>query len=183
MMNCCAHASRDGAVVFLGLEAGRAFDVIGRERIAHAALEAAPDRGLVHDHVVIANRVGRAEGHTHVRVQIVQRERVDVAEVLGGDVGLTAQFEQTPLVAAQADGGLAAEQAVALRTVAVIGREAAFQREDRRQAVAQVFRAAQAEAGSVLDAVVHADPGLVITAIHATIRIGGAHLAALVGQT
>ncbi|KAG1530056.1 hypothetical protein G6F50_017574 [Rhizopus delemar] len=82
-----------------------------------------------------------------------------------------------------ADGGLAAEQAAALARLAVGRVEAAFQREHGAQAVAQVFRAAQAEAGSVLDAVVHADPGLVITAIHATIRIGGAHLAALVGQT
>ncbi|MOA26492.1 hypothetical protein D3C78_1472890 [compost metagenome] len=86
------------------------------------------------------------------------------------------------MVAAQADRGLAAEQAVALRAVAVIGREAAFQSEDRRQAVAQVFRAAQAKTRTVLDAVVHADPGVVVAAIHATVRIGGADLAALIGH-
>ncbi|MDT4837760.1 hypothetical protein FQZ97_715010 [compost metagenome] len=176
------HASGPGAVVVLGLEAGGAFDVVGRERIAHAALEAVPVRGLVHDHVVVADGVGRAERHAHVGVQVVERERIDVAEVLGRDVGLAAQFEQAPFDVAQADGGLAAEHAATLRTVAVIGREAAFQREDRRQAVAQVFRTAQTPARTVLDAVVHAHTGSVVAAIQAPIGVGRADFAALVGQ-
>ncbi|MNL55556.1 hypothetical protein D3C87_1789790 [compost metagenome] len=82
---------------------------------------------------------------------------------------MAAQFQQTKLVAVQAHRGLAAEQAVTLRAVAVVSRKAAFQREDRRQAVAQVFRAAQAKTRTVLDAVVHADPGVVVAAIHATV--------------
>ncbi|MNJ67778.1 hypothetical protein D3C77_639760 [compost metagenome] len=55
------------------------------------------------------------------------------------------------MVAVQAHRGLAAEQAVTLRAVAVVSRKAAFQREDRRQAVAQVFRAAQAETRTAAD--------------------------------
>src|SRR5690606_26554659 len=177
-----AHTGRDGAVVVVFFEAGRAFDVVGRERVAHASLEAAPAGGLVHHHVVIANRVGRAERRTHGGVQVAERERVDIGEVLRRDIGLAAQVEAAERFVIQADGGLAAKQAVALFAFAVAGAEAAFQYEHRRQAVAQVFGATQAPARAALDAVGHADAGLVVATILRAVDIVGANFASLIGD-
>src|SRR5690606_26383819 len=131
--------------------------IINAERVANAELEAAVGRGLVHDHVVPANRVHRAEGHADVGLTEASAERIDRAEVLRGDVGLTTEVQTAPAVALQTDGGLTAEQAAALGGVTVAGVETAFQLEHGLQAVTQIFGATQAPARTVLHAVDHAD--------------------------
>lgn len=173
-----AQARGDGAGVLRGAEANLAgrratralidttvLGVIGAERVAQAELETAERRGLVHDHVVVADRVGGAEGSAHVGLAVAGAERIDRAEVLRGDVGLAAKFQQAPRIALQADGGLTAEQAAALARLAVGRVEAAFQREHGAQAVAQVFGAAQAPARTAGHAVGHADLRFLVAVI------------------
>ena len=87
----------------------------------------------------MTDRVGRAKGRADVGLAVAGAERIDRAEVLRGDVGLAAEFQEAPGIALQADGGLAAEQTAALARLAVGRVEAAFQREDGAQAIAQVF--------------------------------------------
>ncbi|KAG0933558.1 hypothetical protein G6F31_016290 [Rhizopus arrhizus] len=83
-----AQAGRDGAGVVGGLEAGLRGGGVSRvERVADAELEAAERRGLIHDHVVVAVRVGGAQSHADVSLTEASAERVDRAEVLRRDVG------------------------------------------------------------------------------------------------
>ncbi|KAG1245099.1 hypothetical protein G6F65_021425 [Rhizopus arrhizus] len=75
-------------------------------------------------------------------------------------VRLTAEFQAAPRIAVQAHGGLTAEQAAILQRLAVHGTETAFQREHGAQAVAQIFRAAQAEARAAAHALHTAEAAL-----------------------
>ncbi|MNS61104.1 hypothetical protein D3C72_941210 [compost metagenome] len=148
------HANGQHAVVVAGGEAGLrgvADGVIGAERIADAGLEAAQAGGLIQHHVVQAHRVGAAERRAHVGGVVADRERVDRTEVLRRQVRLTTEFQTAPGIAVQAHGGLTTEQAAVLRRLAVHGTEAAFQGEHGAQAVAQIFRAAQAETRTAAD--------------------------------
>src|SRR5690606_6356320 len=152
----------DGARVVGGAVAA-ARVVVSVERVANAKLEAAVRRGLVHDHVVVANRVGGAQADADVGLGEAGAERVDRAEVLRRDVGLATEVQTAPAVALQTDGGLTTEQAAALGGVTVGGAEAAFQLEHGLQAVTQIFGATQAPARTVLHAVDHAETAAVKT--------------------
>src|SRR5690606_35066057 len=139
--------------------------------ITNTRLEAAERRGLVHDHVVIANRVSSAKRGTHGGAQVAQRERIDVSKVLRSDVRLAAQIQLTPRFATQTDGGLTTEQAIALLAVTVAGAETAFQHEHSLQAITQVFRTTQTPARAALDTVGHTDAGTIVTTVLTTIGI------------
>src|SRR5690606_24101132 len=80
--------------------------VVNAERVANAELEAAVGRGLVHDHVVPTNGVHGAHAHADVGLAEAGAERIDRAEVLRGDVGLTTEVQTAPAVALQTDGGV-----------------------------------------------------------------------------
>src|SRR5690606_32792210 len=133
------------------------------ERVADAKLEAAVRRGLVHDHVVVANGVGSAQSHADVGLAKAGAERIDRAEVLRRDVGLTTEVQTAPAFALQTDRGLTTEQATALSGVAVARVEAAFELEHGLQAVTQIFGATQAPARTVLHAIDHAETAAVKT--------------------
>src|SRR5690606_12696687 len=163
-----AQAGGDATNVVGGTEAnaiGVAGVVVNAERVADAELEAAVRRGLVHDHVVVANGVGSAQANADVGLGEAGAERIDRAEVLRRDVGLTTEVQTAPAVALQTDGGLTTEQTAALGGVTVAGAEAAFQLEHGLQAVTQIFGATQAPARTVLHAVDHADAAAAIPAV------------------
>src|SRR5690606_20123954 len=137
---CVAKTGRDGTLV--GVISARFFPLLAAvnvERVADAELEAREVRGLIHDHVVIANRVHSGESCAHVGLSKAQTERIDGAEVLRANVGLTTEVQLTPSVASQTQSGLTTEQAVTLSVFAGTQIEAAFQLEHSAQAVAQIF--------------------------------------------
>src|SRR5690606_18881758 len=80
----------------------------------------------------------------------------DAGEVLGSDVGLTAQIQAAPCIALQTEGGLTAEQAFVLTVVTVTEIEARLDLEDGLQAVTQVFGPLQTPAVAGLNTVDHA---------------------------
>ncbi|MOA16337.1 hypothetical protein D3C78_1365480 [compost metagenome] len=112
---------------------------------------------MVHDHVVVADGVGRAQANADVGLAEAGAERVDRAEVLRRDVGLATEVQLAPAVAGQTDGGLTTEQAAVLSRLAVTRIKARFQLENSAQAVTQIFRTTQTPARTVLDAVDHAE--------------------------
>src|SRR5690606_25761875 len=116
------------------------------ERVANTKLEAREIRGLVHDHVVETGGVSCRERGTHVGLVEAQTERIDSAEVLGSDVGLTAEVDLTPGVATQTERSVTTEQATALSGVTGVETEATFELEHGLQAVTQIFSALQTPA-------------------------------------
>ncbi|CUI89408.1 Uncharacterised protein [Achromobacter kerstersii] len=153
-----AQASGDAARVVGGAEARLISSrVVGVERVADAEFKSVHRRGAVHDHVVPAHGVGRAETQAQVGLGVAGVEGIDVGQVVRADRGLAAEVQLAPGVVGQADGGLAAEQAARLSALAVGGVEPAFQLEDGAQAVAQIFGTTHAPAGAGLDAVDHAE--------------------------
>src|SRR5690606_32116045 len=129
---------------------------VGVEGVTNTELEAGEVRGLVHDHVVPTDGVNRTEGGTDVGLAETLSERIDGAEVLGADVGLTTDVELTPGVATQAEGGVTTEQTTTLLLVTGAEVEAAFDLENSLQAVTHIFGAAQAPAVAGLNAIDHA---------------------------
>ncbi|MNI58724.1 hypothetical protein D3C73_1138490 [compost metagenome] len=153
-----AQAGGDAARVVGGAEARLVgVRVVRVERVTDPEFKAIHRRRAVHDHVVPAHGVGRAETQAQVGLGIAGVEGVDVGQVVRADRGLAAEVQLAPGVVGQADGGLATEQAARLAALAVGGVKAAFQLEDGAQPIAQIFGSAQAPAGAGLDTVDHAE--------------------------
>src|SRR5690606_22115868 len=127
------------------------------ERVTDAKLEASEVRGLVHDHVIVANSVHSSEGRAHVGLIEAQTERINGTEVLGTDVGLTTEVQLTPSIASQTQSSLTTEQTITLTMSTTTQIEAAFQLEHSAQAVAQIFSTFQTPAIAGLNAVDHAN--------------------------
>src|SRR5690606_29318931 len=121
------------------------------ERVANTKLEAREIRGLVHDHVVETGGVSCRERGTHVGLVEAQTERIDSAEVLGSDVGLTAEVDLTPGVATQTERSVTTEQATALSGVTGVETEASCGLEPGLRTVTQIFSALQSPAVTRLD--------------------------------
>src|SRR5690606_5113835 len=156
------HTSGHCTAVIASFEFARTVYIIHVERVTDTGLETAPGRGLIHHHVVVANRVSGAERRTHGGVQVAEREGINAREVLRSDVGLTTQVQTAPAFALQTDGGLTTKQAITLAAVTVAGAETAFQHEHSLQAITQIFGATQTPARTALDTVGHADTRLVV---------------------
>ena len=127
------------------------------EGVLDRSLETGELRGLVRDHVVVAVGRGEAEDVVVAAVEGISRGEDEVIRAgTRANAAHAAHGERTE-VGVEGDGSFAVEDALFGLECAGIGLEAVFKLEADLEAVAEFFRALQAEAGGGGDAGVHGE--------------------------
>ena len=123
------------------------------QRVQHVAAEAFHDRGRVHQRVAHAGVGASRWEQVFERTSVAGAERVSHLALCQVQRGvLAADGQLAGVFGFQAHKGLTVEDVAAAVQRAVVGLEAGFQLEDRRQAVAQVFHAFEADTRLAADA-------------------------------
>ena len=153
-------AGKSGGAVAVhggGAFTSRFLDGVFVEGVLDRSLETGELRGLVRDHVVVAVGGGEAEDVVVAAVEGISRGEDEVIRAgTGANAAHAAHGERTE-VGVDGDGSFAVEDALFGLECAGIGLEAVFELEADLEAVAEFFRALQAEAGGGGDAGVHGE--------------------------